>query len=319
VREQVVDDLVVDRTSSRRDYMMALMMFADGARPTVLSSAFLRRHHLESRIRELLKEDHMSLRRLALTMVALAAVMAGVTVATLKALPLDLSAVAQVGGASRMEIRLAEIAPGAGLQRASVSGSDQPIYLHATALATWSDVATARIVDVAKGTFGVALTFNPDTAARMSSATAAHLGKPIAIILDGRVVFAPTVRSPIGDSAVITGNLSAAAAQELIEANFACHNSPAQCVAAVLPVPVYRESPQYTPEAMAARIEGSVLLEIIVMPDGSTGEVSVVRSLDPGLDRQAVDALKRWTWTPGTRGGEPASVAVQVQLSFTLK
>lgn len=319
LREQVIDELVVDRTSSRRDYMDALMLFADSARPTVLSSAFLRRHHLKSRIRELLKESHMSVPRLALTMIALTLVMAGATVATVRALPLDLSAMAaQTGGASRMEIRLAETTPGAGLQQASVSGSDRPIYLHPTALATWADVSVARIIDVGNSMFGVAVTFNSDTAARMASATAAHLGRPMAVILDGRVVSAPIVRAPISDSGVITG-ITAAAAQDLIEANFACHSNPAQCVAAVLPEPLYREKPQYTQEAMAAQIEGTVLLEVVILPDGSTGNISVVRSLDPGLDRQAVDALKRWTWKPGTRGGEPARIAVQVQLSFTLK
>jgi TonB family protein len=314
----VVDDLVVGRTSSRRDYMSALMMFADSARPTVLTSAFLRRRHLKSRIRELVKESHMSVPRLAMTMIALTLVMAGVTAATVRALPLDLSAMAQTGAASRMEIRLAETMPGTGLQRANVPGSDQPIYLHPTPLATWSDVVTAKIIDTGKPTFGVAVTFNSDVATRMASATAAHLGRPLAIMLDGRVLSAPIVRAPVGDSGMLTG-ITAAVAQELIEANIACHVNPTQCVAAVLPEPIYRQKPQYTPEAMAAQIEGTVLLEVLVLPDGSTGDVSVVRSLDAGLDREAVDALKQWTWKPGTRGGEPSRVSVQVQLAFTLK
>jgi bla regulator protein blaR1 len=318
VREQVVDELVIGHTSSRKEYMRALMMFADSARPIVLSSAFLRRRHLKSRIRELLKESRMSVPRLALTMIALTLVMAGVTAATVRALPLDLSALAQTGAASRMEIRLAETTPGVGLQQARVSGSDQPIYLHPVALATWSDVSIARIVNVGDSRFGVAVTLNSDAAARMATATAAHLNRPLAIILDGRVVAAPTVRSPIGEMAMITG-ITAAAAQELIEANVACHTDPAQCAAAVLPVPLYQERPQYTPAAMAAQIEGSVLLEAVVLPDGTTGSVTVVRSLDPGLDQEALAALKRWTWRPGTRGGEPARISVQVQLTFTLK
>jgi protein TonB len=72
---------------------------------------------------------------------------------------------------------------------------------------------------------------------------------------------------------------------------------------------------------MDAQIEGSVLLEAVVLPDGSTGDVTVVKSLDSsdGLDQQAIEALKRWTWKPGTRDGEPASVAVQVQMTFTLR
>jgi len=318
VREQVVDELVVDHTSSRKEYMKALITFADSARPTVLSSAFLRRRHLKSRIRELVKEGRMSIPRLALTMVVLTLVMAGVTAATPRALPLDLSPLAQTGDSSRMEIRLAETTPGAGLQQAKVLGSDQPLYLHPAVLATWSDVSIARIVNVGDSGFGVAVTLNSDAAARMATATAAHLNKPLAIMLDGRVVSAPTVRAPIGETAMITG-ITAAAAQELIEANVACHTDPAQCAAAVLPAPLLQVRPQYTPAAMAAQLEGSVLLEAVVLPDGTTGNVAVVRSLDPGLDQEAVAALKRWTWKPGTRGGQPAPITVQVLLSFTLK
>ena len=319
LREQVVDELVVSRTASRREYLLALMAFADSARPTVLSSAFLRRRHLKSRIRELLKESHMSFRRLALTMMALTIVMGGVTAVTVRALPLNLNALAQTGAASRLEIRLAETMPGVGLREAIVSGSDQRIYLHPTPLATWSDVTIARVIGPGNPT-SVAVTFNSDAAARLASGTATHVGKPVAIILDGRIVAAPIVRSPISDSAVITG-LTPASAGDLIEANLACRNNPAQCVAAALPVPVYQEKAVYTEAAMDAQIQGSVLLEVVVMPDGSSGPVTVVRSLDSanGLDQQAVDALKRWTWKPGTRNGEPARVAVQVEMRFTLR
>jgi len=119
---------------------------------------------------------------------------------------------------------------------------------------------------------------------------------------------------------VITG-LTPALAGDLIDANFACHTNPAQCVAAALPVPVHQEKAVYTEAAMDAGIQGSVLLEVVVLPDGSSGPVTVVRSLDSenGLDQQAVAALKRWTWKPGTRDGEPARVAVQVEMRFTLR
>ena len=266
-------------------------------------------------------------------MAALVLIVGGVTAATVKALPLDLVAAVQNATGSRMEIRLAESAFTPGLREAVVSDSDQKIYLHPTALATWSDVTLARIVNqggrvVNQGNrvyqdnqwAAVAVTFNSAAAARIQSATAAHLGRPLAILIDGRVVSAPTVKAPIGDSAVLTG-ITPALAQQLIEANLACQTNPAQCSAAVLPVPIHQERPIYTQAAMSARIEGSVLLETIVRADGSVGDVKVVRSLDSqlGLDQEAVKALKLWTWKPGTRGGEPASVAVQIELTFTLK
>jgi periplasmic protein TonB len=115
--------------------------------------------------------------------------------------------------------------------------------------------------------------------------------------------------------------MSVATARELVAANLACHTNPAQCAAAVLPVPIYQERQQYTQAAMAAQLQGTVLLETLVRADGSVGDVSVVRSLDSelGLDQQAVAALKLWTWKPGTRGGEPVAVSVHVEMTFTLK
>ena len=332
LREQVIDQLVVERTSTPRDYMLALMMFAESKPPTALSSAFLRRRHLKSRLSQLVKEKHMSARRLLCTLAALALIVGGVTIATVRALPLELGALAQTGAASRMEIRLAETAFTPGLREAAVSGSNERIYLHPATLATWSDVTVARIVNqggrvvnqgnrvVNEVNVGVAVTFNSRAAARMESATAAHLGRPIAILIDGRVVSAPTVRAPIGNSAVLTG-ITSGLAQQLIEANLACQTNPAQCAAAVLPVPIHQERPQYTQAAMAAQIEGTVVLEITVLADGSVGDVKVVRSLDSelGLDQEAVNALKLWTWKPGTRGGQPSSVTVQIEMTFTLK
>jgi TonB family protein len=333
LREQLIDQLVVDRTSTRRDYMLALMFFADSERPTALSSAFLRRRHLKSRLGQLVKENHMSLKRLLCTMAALTLIVGGVTMATVRALPLEVGALAQIGAASRMEIRLAESAFTPGLREVAVSGSDQRIYLHPTPIATWSDVTVARIANqggrvVNNGNrvsqdsqwAAVAVTFNSATAARMQSATAAHLGRPLAILIDGRVVAAPTVKAPIGDSATLTG-ITPALARQLIDANLDCQTNPAQCTAAVLPVPIHQERPQYTQAALAAQIEGTVLLETTVLPDGSVGYVDVVKSLDSqlGLDQEAVKALKLWTWKPGTRGGEPSSVMVQIEMKFTLK
>ena len=61
------------------------------------------------------------------------------------------------------------------------------------------------------------------------------------------------------------------------------------------PVVLTEKHPDYTEEAMAAKIQGSVLLDCVVLPDGTVGDVEVVRSLDSvlGLDTQAALALAR--------------------------
>ena len=79
--------------------------------------------------------------------------------------------------------------------------------------------------------------------------------------------------------------------------------------------------PQYTADAMRAKIQGVVWLECIVLPDGSVGDVRVTRSLDStfGLDQEAIRAAKQWRFQPGTRFGEPVPVLISIELSFTLR
>ncbi len=85
---------------------------------------------------------------------------------------------------------------------------------------------------------------------------------------------------------------------------------------------VLREvKPQYTSDAMRAKIQGTVLLECIVRPDGSVGDVQVLRSLDPtfGLDQEAIKAAKQWRFSPGMHLGEAVPVLVTIELQFTLR
>ena len=79
--------------------------------------------------------------------------------------------------------------------------------------------------------------------------------------------------------------------------------------------------PAYTAEAMRAKVQGVVWLRCIVLPDGTVGRVEVARSLDStfGLDHEAVKAARQWRFMPGTRLGEPVSVRVTIELTFTLR
>ena len=88
-----------------------------------------------------------------------------------------------------------------------------------------------------------------------------------------------------------------------------------------LPSVVREVKPAYTADAMRAKVQGSVWLECIVMPDGSVGDVKVTRSLDPifGLDQEAIKAAKQWRFRPGMRQGEPVPVIITIELTFTLR
>jgi bla regulator protein BlaR1 len=89
----------------------------------------------------------------------------------------------------------------------------------------------------------------------------------------------------------------------------------------VLPKLTYEKKPQYTKEAMDARIEGMIYLEAVVLDTGAVGEVTVVKSLDSvyGLDDAAVAAMKQWRFDPGTKDGKPVAVRIDVEMSFKLK
>jgi TonB family protein len=79
--------------------------------------------------------------------------------------------------------------------------------------------------------------------------------------------------------------------------------------------------PNYTAEAMRAKVQGVVRLEGVVLPDGSVGDLKVTRSLDPvfGLDQEAIKAARQFRFVPGTRFGEPVAVLVSFEIEFTLR
>ncbi|MBP7569579.1 MAG: TonB family protein [Acidobacteria bacterium] len=88
-----------------------------------------------------------------------------------------------------------------------------------------------------------------------------------------------------------------------------------------IPTVIREVKPQYTAEAMRAKIQGVVLLEAVVQTDGTVGDVRVIRSLDPvfGLDQEALKAARQWRFVPGRRQGQPVPVLVSIELTFTLR
>jgi protein TonB len=85
------------------------------------------------------------------------------------------------------------------------------------------------------------------------------------------------------------------------------------------PVVLSETKPNYTREAMQAKIAGSVGLSCVVETDGTVRDVTVVKSLDPALDGQAILAARRWRFAAGTKDGKPVRVRVSIEMTFTLK
>jgi TonB family protein len=86
------------------------------------------------------------------------------------------------------------------------------------------------------------------------------------------------------------------------------------------PVLVHEVKPQYTKDAMARKVQGVVEMQCVVLSDGTIADnVKVTKSLDPDLDRQAIIAVKQWTFRPGTKDGQAVPVQVDIELTFTLR
>ena len=119
--------------------------------------------------------------------------------------------------AVRLEVRLAETQPIPGLTVARVADSGQTIYLYPETLLTNDDVAQTWVVQEAADRFGVSVRLLEPGSQRLRNATTAHVDRPLAILIDGKVVMAPVVRSPISDSAMITGNFTRSEAERIAE------------------------------------------------------------------------------------------------------
>lgn len=109
--------------------------------------------------------------------------------------------------AVRFEVRLAEETPAPGLSEAKIAGSNRSIYLHDEVVISNSDIDRAELIGTGNpARFSIGVHFTENGTQKIGLATANHIGRPVAILIDGDVVMAPVVRSAIGNSAVINGD-----------------------------------------------------------------------------------------------------------------
>ena len=80
----------------------------------------------------------------------------------------------------------------------------------------------------------------------------------------------------------------------------------------------YKTDPDFSEEARKAKHQGTVLLSVIVGPDGKVRDPHVVQSLGLGLDEKAMEAVRTWLFEPAMKDGRPVAVAVQIEVNFRL-
>ena|SRR5258708_6089620 len=117
----------------------------------------------------------------------------------------------------------------------------------------------------------------------------------------------------------------------------ACHGAQTHRVAQSTPAapqiePTYRISdagvtapkvatkvdPEYTDAARQEKIAGTTALLVVIDPEGRAQDIQVTRSLDPGLDQKAIDAVRQWTFVPGLKDGKAVRVFANIEINFRL-
>ena len=91
--------------------------------------------------------------------------------------------------------------------------------------------------------------------------------------------------------------------------------NPPPC-ADMAPKAIHAPDPGYSRQATKAKINGVVVLALVVGTDGRAHDISVVKPLGYGLDEEAVKAVKKWKFKPGQSGGKPVAVEIHVEAEF---
>src|SRR6266481_7803902 len=83
---------------------------------------------------------------------------------------------------------------------------------------------------------------------------------------------------------------------------------------------VYCPQPSYSEEARAAKISGTVVLEIVVTPDGRAENARVVKGPGHGLEQKFIEAVKNWRFKPADGpDGTPVACQVDVEATFHIR
>ena len=84
------------------------------------------------------------------------------------------------------------------------------------------------------------------------------------------------------------------------------------------PVPIFRPDPDYSAKARKAKVQGTVILSIIVDENGEPTHIRVVKPLGMGLDEKAIEAVEKWRFKPGMKDGRPVKVYANIEVNFRL-
>jgi periplasmic protein TonB len=83
------------------------------------------------------------------------------------------------------------------------------------------------------------------------------------------------------------------------------------------PICLYCPNPQFSGEAIKAKVAGAVLLEAVITADGRATNIRIIRGLGFGLDENAIEAVRHWRFKPAIGPDhKPAAVAAPLEVVF---
>ena len=118
-------------------------------------------------------------------------------------------------------------------------------------------------------------------------------------------------------AAIVCVPRSSAQEQAASDEIYEMHNARENGITA--PKPLYHPDPEYTDRARKKKVRGTVLLSIVVTPEGTVRDAKVTTSLDKELDQQALNTVNTWKFEPATKDGKPVSVRIAVEMTFNIR
>lgn len=334
-REEYIDHLAVLATGNRRGYIEALLAFAD-VESHAPAPAFAQRPHLFDRIVLLSKEAAMSSRRVIVSGAIVAALFAAGSWYTSAVFPIVAAPVVRAEGAAAADLPLPPQAPPT--PNRVTPENPIPRRLFSTPIPYPSELRGTN----AGGAVQLAVVLDA------SGSVASVTGAPAQTVTDLMRVFIaaasaqirqwryePPAQAPLQFYMVVTFTdgpdaMVSQSDQPRPSTGFVARvapppppppPAPGQPVrvggAVRAPMQVRKVNPVYPPIAMSSRVQGVVILEVIIDGFGRVAEARILRSI-PLLDQAAIDAVRQWEYMPTLLNGVPTPVIMTVTVQFSL-
>ena len=323
-REEVVDELAVSTTRNRRAYMEALLAFSDRS-SLAAATAFGQRHRLFQRIARISKESAMSRKHLVLSCATIALIVLIGSRYAVTAFPLQQSVI----GPQEQQVKA--ITPENPIPRRVYAV--MPTYPQQLVQSGLQGFITAqvvvddsgRVVETRRVYAGISRV--SDYAQPQPSPGDSNAANVFWNVVDealqrwqyeapsmAPVAFPVSFRfGPDRDGIELNATPAPFSPAPLWHAGAV---SVGDGIAP--PVKVKDVRPVYPREAQDAKVQGLVIVEVRIEPDGRVSNARVMRSV-PQLHQAAVDAVSQWVFSPALDSeGRATPVIVTIVVQFTL-